>query len=310
MTRVLPVLAAIDWDVGIRGILVVAVGTLVLCGSTFLILATNSGVRLGFLLALTGLMGWMTIMGVVWMIYGIGYLGRTPAWVVKELNYGDLPAAETEVARSLPPPEDLPSAEEILAERPELAAEFPPGGRTPTLGDLAEADPAVEEELQLGEWELLSPANPQTGEAQATTTAFLVDEAKKFEDTSDFVVLSSYSRGGKEPRPEDANLWEQAWHKIKSAVQLRHPPHYAVVQVAPAIPQLERPGQPPPLPVRDESQPIWSVIMVRDLGSRRQPALAVTLVCGLIFAFCCNSLHRRDKLVGPGQAPLPATQEP
>jgi len=33
-------------------------------------------------------------------------------------------------------------------------------------------------------------------------------------------------------------------------------------------------------------------------------------VCGLIFAFCCNSLHRRDKLVGPGQAPLPATQEP
>jgi len=245
----------------------------------------------------------------VWMIYGIGYLGRTPEWVVKELNYGELPAARTDVARSLRQPEDLPSVEEILAERPELAEEFPPGGRAPTLGDLAAADPAVAEELDLGDWELLSPSDAQTGEAQAATTAFLVDEAKKFEATSDFVVLSSYSLGGKERRDPAANLMERAVHKVKSALTLRHPVHYAVVQVAPAIPQLERPGQPPPLPVRDENQPIWSVIMVRDLGSRRQPALAVTLVCGLIFAFGCNSLHRRDKLAVAGRAPVPATPD-
>src|SRR3954453_15496473 len=99
-------LAAISWDPGFRGILVVAVGVLVLMGSVYLLLATNSGARLGFLLALTGLMGWMTIMGTVWSIYGIGKKGPDPKWVVKDLNYADLSQSEVAVARGLPEPKD------------------------------------------------------------------------------------------------------------------------------------------------------------------------------------------------------------
>ena len=72
MTSYVDVLAAITWSPGFRGILVVGVGVLVLMGSVYLLLATNTGARLGFLLALTGLMGWMTIMGLVWSMYGIG----------------------------------------------------------------------------------------------------------------------------------------------------------------------------------------------------------------------------------------------
>ncbi len=44
--------AGISWDPGIRGILTVAVGVAVLMGSVYLILATNTGARLGMLIAL------------------------------------------------------------------------------------------------------------------------------------------------------------------------------------------------------------------------------------------------------------------
>ena len=52
----------------------------VLCGSVYLMLATNIGARLGFLLAVAGLFGWMMLMGIVWAIYGIGLKGREPTW--------------------------------------------------------------------------------------------------------------------------------------------------------------------------------------------------------------------------------------
>ena len=59
--------------------------------------------RLGFLLALTGLMGWMTIMGLVWSMYGIGKQGPAATWKVQDLNYDDLTQTEVVVARELGP---------------------------------------------------------------------------------------------------------------------------------------------------------------------------------------------------------------
>ena len=38
-------------------------------GSVYLILGTNIGARLGFLVALCGLAGWMALMGGIWWIY-------------------------------------------------------------------------------------------------------------------------------------------------------------------------------------------------------------------------------------------------
>ena len=94
-------LAAITWTPGVRGILVVAVGVIVLMGSVYLLLGTNMGFRLGFQVALAGLLGWMAIMGVIWSMYGIGYLGRTPVWVVKEVNYDNMAEAFDDYARLL-----------------------------------------------------------------------------------------------------------------------------------------------------------------------------------------------------------------
>ena len=73
-------LFAISWEPELRGMLIVIIAVVTFCGSVYLILATNLGARLGFLVALTGLAGWMALMGIIWMIYGIGLKGPEPSW--------------------------------------------------------------------------------------------------------------------------------------------------------------------------------------------------------------------------------------
>ncbi len=73
-------LLAINWQPELRGILIVIISVTVLCGSLFMILSTNLGVRLGFLVALAGLFAWMFLMGAIWWSYGKGLLGKDPSW--------------------------------------------------------------------------------------------------------------------------------------------------------------------------------------------------------------------------------------
>jgi hypothetical protein len=153
-------------------------------------------------------------------------------------------------------------------------------------------------------WSLLASSNPQTGEAQASASAYVIDERKLFTAQTDFVVLNAFSYGGKDPRPDDANLLDRVWFKAKRILTwpFGHPTHYAVVQLQQVVPQETQPGQAPPLPKADETKPVVSVIMVRDLGAKRLPSVGVMLFSGIVFAVCCNSLHRRDKLVAEARA--------
>lgn len=112
-------LAGISWKPEIRGLLTVVIAVVILCGSVYLLLATNIGNRLGFLVALTGLMGWMVCLGAVWWMYGQGPQGETAAWHVIEINDGDLSQAQLEEIYTDPelsewdelPPEDADRAE-------------------------------------------------------------------------------------------------------------------------------------------------------------------------------------------------------
>lgn len=305
--------AALSWDPGFRGILTVAVGVLVLGGSVYLLLATNSGPRLGFLLALTGLAGWMMIMGITWAMYGIGYQGRTATWVVEEVNYGDLTEANTPVARTVPPQDEIPDARELIEGNPTLEAQFPddPTLREPQLGDLLSVDPDLADDPRLegiveteDGWKLLDSANKQTGEAAAAGTAYLVDERGIYDSASDFVVLDTWSEGGKGDLADDANWLDRALFKLERIVTwpLGHPTHHAVLQVQQVIPRETVPGEPPPTPIADEEAPVISVVMIRDLGSRRLPAVGTTVFSGLLFAVCVSSLNRRDKLVAEARS--------
>ena len=114
----LHLLAGIAWDPQIRGFLAVGVGVVVLMGSVYLLLGTNLGSRLGFLVAMSAIFGWCTIMGLTWWVYGtIGMLGETPKWEVSEVVYPGLDDAALDEAHTLdtselPPPEDLNELEE------------------------------------------------------------------------------------------------------------------------------------------------------------------------------------------------------
>ena len=154
----------VDFDVFIRGWLVVAVGVLVLMGSVYMLLATNTGARTGLMIALTGLFAWMTIMAVIWWIYGIGLKGPGAHWTVREVNRGDLATAEFPKAQELGAALDAkfggeasPEAIQAFFQQEEIA-----------VGEQGAAVPLV------GDWHAMLLTNPARGEAQATVDAFLV----------------------------------------------------------------------------------------------------------------------------------------
>jgi hypothetical protein len=326
------VLASIQWNPEIRNILSLLVGIGVLIGSVYLLLATNLGARLGLLIVLAALFGWMTTMGVVWWMYGIGMQGEAAHWTVNEINTGDLSVAGVVVSRSVPAPSDLPDPEQILEDHPELKAVVIPAGqegKVPTLGELIEADPSLVEEYgltpaDLGGWRLLEQSNPERGDAVATSDAAVgPDGAKKFTDTSEYKVLDVFTVGGKEPlelgdqgckprfiHPELDGCDDRIKHKALSIWHWRSPTKYAVVQLQAVIPPcgdgqvptdavpcvVVPEGTAPPPPQVDPSKPVISVIMTRNLGDKRFPAAVVAIVSGILFALTCNRLHAREKL--------------
>lgn len=279
------------FDPFFRGFLSVLVGVVVLCGSVFLLLATNSGTRTGFLLAATGLFGWMFLMGIMWTSRGIGWHGPDPTWEVVEFNRGELELAATEEVRELAGvdigdaiPEDIDDPEE----RNIVAVEY------------AEA---LDQEL--GEWRLLVPGDQERGEAQATADAALV-ELGVFESPGDFVPLEygAFDRGGKEILDPGAGAFERVAHWFRTTIlQPFHPEHLAVIQVQPIIEQFVEPGEPPPLPIPDPDAATVTIVLERDMGGplpmlisgRRFTPLMFTLFSGIVFAVLAGVLHSRDK---------------
>ena len=91
------------WNPTILGVLVVVSGVILFCGSIYLLLGTNLGARLGFLVAFTGLMGFMVVLSVLWMTTASPLntiKGRVPAWEVKQV-VADLEDARIEEARTI-----------------------------------------------------------------------------------------------------------------------------------------------------------------------------------------------------------------
>ena len=252
LTTLAVTLAGISWKPEIRGVLTVAISVVILCGSVVLLLGTNMGTRLGFLVALTGLFGWMTILGGVWWMYGKGPLGAAPSWQVIEINTGDLSEAQLEEISSDP---------------------------------------------ELSNWRELPASDPDRAEAQATVDAELTtSDNARFEATTDYVAIDGWSYGGKPLRTDDSLFGRFKW-TITDALRVDNPTHYAIIQVQPSIETQAIPGQAPPTPTADPSQPVISVVMVRNLGDLRFPSALVTVASLIVFLILCWRLHRREQLL-------------
>lgn len=280
------VLAGIAYDPTIRGILAVGVGVVVLMGSVYLLLGTNTGNRLGFLLSATGFFGWMAIMGLIWWIYGIGMLGQAPAWHVVEYNTGDTAAAVTDDIRELDK-SPVPSG---------------PG----EVAALTEEDPAALDSLQeqvkeeSDGWLLLGPSDAVRNEIEATVAAELPECAScnfGISEADDYLSINAYQRGGKERLPENPSRLDRILNFVETTVQLQHPPRYAVLEVQKVIEQTPQPGEAPPIPEADTSEPVISVVMLRDIGDLRFPAAVITISSTLIFLLLCWVLHQRERIL-------------
>jgi hypothetical protein len=286
-----PTLAGIAWDPQIRGILAVLVGMAVLMGSVFLLLATNLASRLGFLIALAAVFGWLTIHGLVWWIYppGQGPVGRIPAWEVEEIVYGDLSESMLDKAHDVDT-SNLPPSAEVDELTPEEVAAL-----------------SEEHAGDLNEWKLLDASDATRGEAQTTLDAVLAEGAVPgLEETDSRVYTYTFETGGK-PEPESDGVIDRVTNRITNTLRITHPTHYAIVQFQPASVEEAEPGQPPNQPEIIEGSQTISAVLVRDIGQRRVVPAGVCIGSGLIFGLLCVMLHKRDRIVAEHRsAPLPA----
>ena len=304
--------AGLAWDPGIRGILIVAVGVAVLCGSVYLLLGTNVGARLGMLLSLAGLAGWMVILTLIWWLMppAIGPRGENPSWQPVEIYVDGPETPRTDAAEQLPQPEDLPQADQILAENPELSDEYPNGF---IISELTTTHPEILDEYldeeALNGWRIISPS--AAGEAQAAAEVALVD-AGYFGGPTDFERLDTFSYGGKDTRAEacpDDGLVCRAWYRVRKSFQFTHPTHYAIVQVQAVVEQTPVPGEAPPLPEVDPNAPVVSVVMVRDLGSVRLLPFLYFVISTSLFVLFAWVLHSRDKTLMKNKAAAEAASK-
>ena len=305
-------LAAIQFDPHIRGVLVVLVGVGVLIGSVYLLLATNTGVRNGFLIAMAGLFGWMFCMGAIWWIYGIGLRGKDPSWHATEINYSRSGEPVHEVLAELPPTDDLGNPQtllsDFLADNPDVAKKIEQtegeGFKATTFTKAVTAAPALKAgvDKELAPWRILPETDSRRGEAAASADAALVAGEAFGADTatSSYTVKDVFFLGGKPgAEPEtvkgERSTISQVWHRVQTVFQPKNPPLYAAVTVQQNAHQSVAPGEAvPPAQVNPDADTV-TVLLQRNQGYRRLPSALFTIFCGTLFAVLTWMLHRRDK---------------
>jgi hypothetical protein len=263
MTALATTLLGISWEPELRGILVVLIGFTVLCGSIYLVLATNLGGRLGFMVAFTSLAGWMALMGAIWWIYGIGLKGPDPTW-------------DQVPGRTVIQDTDSLAAAGVL----DVPAQIPESATTQEQAD------AVHAQLEEEGWRRIAESEPAFGQASAAAGEFLQEE-EAFE-AGEFQVTGVFEQGG------------ERYPKINDSLDFLaffHEPKYALVEVAPLVETREEPGRAPTPPEIDDARTRQYVYMIRNLGARRQPAAALTIGSTIVFLALCYMLHRRDRIV-------------
>jgi len=157
---------AVSWEPQLRGFVIVAIAVGVLIGGTYLVVGTNLGARLGFLVVLAGLFGWMATMGAIWWTYGIGLKGREPTWE---------PADPTTIVRS----SDLLDDAEILIMPMQPSGDF--------VGDAAAASAALQSEG----WLLLEDSDPRRGQAAASADEILQNQAEELA-SGEYISVAVY----------------------------------------------------------------------------------------------------------------------
>ncbi|MCU1393597.1 MAG: hypothetical protein JWM34_2025 [Ilumatobacteraceae bacterium] len=257
-------LLALNWEPQIRGILIIIISVTVLMGSVYLILGTNLGARLGFLLSLSALSGWMMLMAVVWWSFGIGLKGDDVSWKAVPGKTILLDASAVQQAGVFKSDAVLPAAD----------------------ASPAVTDSAIDTLLKNNGWTQVGETAKNYG--PSASAAGVVVEADGTLKAGTYQVVNVFDKGG------------ERYPKINETldfIAFLHKPHWILVEVAPLITQRAEPGRAPASPEVDTSQPHRYVYMIRDLGNKRVPAAEIAIGSAIVFFSCCYLLHIRDRRV-------------
>ena len=240
------------WYPTILGVLVVVAGVSLFCGSVYLLLATNLGARLGFLVAAAGLSGFMVLLSCLWLTTAspLNTLkGRVPTWkAVESIKGGDLSKSKI----------------------PAVARDHQ--GRRGHGSDRA-----VERE-GVGRPGRRDPG----GDAGLERRGRTANKFALYTSTTDYLVPKYYEIGG-------GNIFSQFKFHVSGQFPIvhfsLHKPHFAVVNICPIDQEaLIVPfGEPPPTPKCDTTKPINSVVFERDLGSVRVPPFVALVTSSILF---------------------------
>jgi hypothetical protein len=251
------------WYPTILGVLVVIAAVALFCGTIYLLLATNLGARLGFLISAAALSGFMVLLSLLWLSTSspLNTLrGRVPAWkAVEVIKGGDLSESKIEAVRDLDESNAL-------------------------------KDPAEEANIKAAlDQVVVVPEGGQSEELTGSTRRFQI-----YNSTTDYLTPSYYETGGGE-------LFSESDFKVDGNFPILHvslhKPKYAVVNICPVdqaaivVPY----GDTPPTPKCDTTQPIDSLVFEYDLGSVRVPPFVALVGSSILFVLCLLGLHWRER---------------
>jgi hypothetical protein len=275
--------AGITWDPFIRGLLILVVSIVLLPGSVYLVLATDTGARLGFLLVGAGLTGLVSMMAVLWLVLAsTAAVGRPNSWKPLQVVTGDYASQVTIKSAQDFPVSDKSKIKPPLANLPNKHWYWPL------------------QECSDGGWHVANPAKITDPESAAdsilgSSTAKAPQLKSPFSSASDYIYVGGYEKG-----INSGCLF--AWNRHKIYLPFARSPHLAVIVAQPVVPVPVNPNAAPPKPRADTTKPFTYVILERNLGSVRQPQFVVAMVFGIVFLIFCSALHRRDKEIWARQA--------
>ncbi len=267
------VLAEFSWDPQVRGIVIVALAVLVLPGSVFLITSTNVGARVGFLITVAGLAGFCMLLGVLWSFNAGGLVGRTPSWKPAELVIGPPGASISDSTEGLP-----------------MTI-----GDAPTNGwrELPQGDP-IRGDATAAADKILAPDTSEAPEGQEKAPPVF---QPPFSSPTGYVQVAAYQQGGR-----DAGVWfkirnhrfykQGEWYNPVG--WFRAPANRVVISVQKTAPKLNQDDL-AEAPQPDQSALPQTLVLLRDRGSLRFPAVMFAFFWFVVFAVTCWSLHQRDK---------------
>ncbi|MGZ6956670.1 MAG: hypothetical protein ACXVLO_12565 [Acidimicrobiia bacterium] len=254
------------WYPTILGVLVVVAAVALFCGTPFLLLATNMGARLGFLVATACLSGLLVLISLLWLTNPspVNTLkGRIPAWVaVEKIPNGD-------AARS-----KIPAIQQINDK-----------GHAASEADVTNLKAAVD-------FNLIVNKNEQTGEILSGANG----KYAEYTLATDYLVTKNQVTGGGGLFSQFKVDFGDGWPWVHVSL---HKPLYAAVttcKVDASTAPTEVPfGAKPPTPKCSSTDPQQILVLERDLGSLRVPPLVGFLAFSLLFGLSLLCLHWRER---------------